>query len=188
MVLTAAPYVALAEDISVREEVCGPVKPVSAYTARAAGMKIELPAIRHVKVDGKTVARNEPSPWEDSANGAAMAVTDNAVVILVSETDCIDLTRSDVYVLDLDGKLRASSRLWTENHVDGFVREAGGLVFWSDWFCDSENKDLKPGKSHVYVLKDGARSFVREERSFNAVCNVLRNQRPLRFTPMTAIP
>jgi hypothetical protein len=138
------------ERISGREEVCGWVFPVESYHADIAGLSIALTANDRLLINGRVVAENPPLhvgnmplPWHDSANTARVARAGDRILVRTTRTDCIDGAASRIYVLNRQGALEASNRLWSEHWRDGFFRERDSIIYWSEWFCQA-NPSIRP--------------------------------------------
>ncbi|ESQ77610.1 hypothetical protein [Asticcacaulis sp. AC402] len=169
--MASLPAVSYADEMSDEEDMCGWSFPVSSYSAEIGGLSIELPAVAHLKVNGQTVSEKGSQPWGNSINTAKIARTKDEIVITTNQHDCVDWSSSYVYVLDPSGRLLAESEQWSEHEWDGFLREKEGLVFWSEWFCQPVNPNNKPGMSHVFILRNGEKAFVKEDRPYESLCS-----------------
>ncbi|MES1199539.1 MAG: hypothetical protein ABUS48_06130 [Pseudomonadota bacterium] len=179
-----------------RFDACGYTYPVSAYRADILGLRIQLPANNRLVVNGRTVfdenSRSEAQRaerWGDSANGASVGVTRDYVLVRTTQTDCVDVTVTWIFVLNRAGTLVASSRLWSEN--DAFSRfnsDPEGLTFSSSYYC-GEYSHAPAGEAYVFVLRTGARQFVRETRSRSAICDAdtERLANAVTFNPMEPV-
>lgn len=159
-----------------RQDACGFTYPVQAYRAEFAGLRIELTANDRLEINGRVVAEHgreegqAPRAWGDSANSARIAMTGDYILIQTLWTDCVDYASGRIYVIDRDGALRASSELWSMHDAwAGFSDTGAGLMYSSEWLC-GQYSGAPAGRAHVYVLRDGARAFVREERAVTEVC------------------
>jgi len=163
--------IASASQADEREEYCGWVYSVSAYRADIAGLSIELPKIGQIRVNkGPITSVDKPRLWGDSANYASVARAGDSILVMTYETDCVDLDRAWIHILNKDGTLRLSQQLWDAQYRSGFLHQKDRLIYWSEWFCDVSNSERKPKSSYVYILKDGAKAFVKEDRPTQELC------------------
>ncbi|WP_298330717.1 hypothetical protein [Asticcacaulis sp.] len=171
LLATVMGMIALASQADEREEYCGWVYPVSAYRADIAGLSIELPKIGQISVNkGPITSVDKPQSWEDSANYASVARAGDGILVMTYETDCVDFDRAWIHILNKDGTLRLSQQLWDAQYHSGFIRQRDRLLYWSEWFCDVSNSERKPKSSYVYILADGAKTFVKEDRPTQELC------------------
>jgi hypothetical protein len=170
-VLSLLAMPAAAQAPTEEDEYCGWSYPVDTYLASINGLDIRLTANDRLVVNGKVIAERDPQPWRNSVNTAQLAVAGDEVLILTNNTDCIDGSKSALYIVRKDGTLRVSTPLWSEHHRYGLVREGGGLIYWSDWFCDPSNKERKPRMAYVYSLAKDATEFVKEDRRADSLCS-----------------
>jgi hypothetical protein len=178
VLMLICPVAVHAADISEREESCGWAFPVAAYSAGIAGLSIELPAPGVLIVNGKKLVNEDTRPWGDSHNRAHIARIGKDILITANTTDCVDDSLTYVYILNSEGGLRTFSRQWAENVKSFYAREKDAIIFMSEYYCAEGNPERKPGQSYVYVLRDGASAFVREDRPSEALCTfAARRQR-----------
>lgn len=166
------PQAAFAQTVAIdgREEFCGWGFPVSAYVGEVGGLEIELPSPGHLIVNGQSLVEGDGMPWEDSHNVAYAGRVGDDIVIVTVVTDCLDYAQSLYFILDAVGRLRTHGELWTEHSEYAFVRIAGGIAYWSDWFCDPNNPDREFGRPYWMVLRDGEAAFVRDAGPPSNIC------------------
>ncbi len=178
-----------------RIDVCGYVYPVEGYSADIGKLHIELPANDRLIVNGRVLAQHTrydedstPRPWHDSANTAEIAVTQDYVLVRTMWTDCVDYSWSRIYVLNQSGSLVATNALWSMHDKSWFMVDTAELTFASDWFCGKDG-GAPAGRTYVYVLRKGSKTFRKEERDWKETCSDTASLRANRvfFTPMQPI-
>jgi hypothetical protein len=193
-VLAAAP--AFAQAVSDREDACGWTFEVDSYRSDIAGLDVVLSANDRLSVNGRLLGehnpiREEQPPlrWADSANSASVGRTNRYILVRTQRTDCIDRTASRIYVIGYAGDLLAESDLWSEHDEWArFNQDREGLTFSSAFYC-SQHSQAPAGRAYVFVLRDGAHEFIREERPWASVCEPTSERRvnAVYFSPMQPV-
>jgi len=174
--LAATPLDVVAQDAPYEENNiyygCGEPKPHNGYELTFGGETISLPRYIIIVRNGNTLYSDEKTKvWESSYNGARYAIVGDWLLILTSETDCIDLDYKRLFIIR-PGEPIIHQPVWTGNWKDGFFLEHGHLTYWSEWFCHPENKERTDNISYVYTFNDDAESFVQVKVENNMYCLV----------------
>lgn len=184
---------AFAQAVSDREDACGWTFEVDSYRSDIAGLDIDLSANDRLSVNGRLLAEHNPiregQPplrWADSANRASVGRTSRYILVRTQRTDCVDYALSRIYVLSHSGDLMAESDLWSEHDEWArFNQDRDGLTFSSAFYCGQHSR-APAGRAYVFVLRDGAHEFLREERPWASVCEPTSERRvnAVYFSPM----
>ncbi|MCW5724776.1 MAG: hypothetical protein KIS81_07440 [Maricaulaceae bacterium] len=195
----AATGAAAAQEGSLQQEIfleeCGYTYPVDGYRADIGGLDISLPANDRLVVNGEVLAERAPfgrdtppEPWVHSANTARVGFAGQYLIVRTLWTDCVDYASSHIYMLDRStGALWASGALPAVHHRYSLRLERDSLVFANEWYC-SPDGGAPAGSAFVYVLRNGAGAFEREERSWMAACgDAIWVQGQIYFAPMQPV-
>jgi len=160
---------------------CGKPKSIAGYNLKWLGAQISLPSYVTIKRNGAVLFSDpNPSRWKPPYTSARYAATGNALLILTLGDDCVDIQEKRLFIVQEDSRV-VHQPVWTSNWKDGFFLEDGVLTYWSEYFCQAEDKEKEAGKSYVYAFSKNKQSFERVDVDEAKYCGRPPTERFLRF-------
>ncbi len=166
---------------------CGKPKPVSAYVIPTPQGRLVLPARTVIERNGVSIHRDqEPQAWEEPYSYATAASALSMTLILVVNDDCVDIQVKELFIVLPSGRV-VKQRIWTSHWKDGFFISDGRLTYWSEWFCQTEDKEREEGKSYVHAFNPDSLTFERKSVPVEMYCGAKRQPRHIVFKSPSVI-
>ena len=166
---------------------CGRPKPISAYVIPTPQGRLVLPARTVIKRSGVPIHRDkEPQRWEEPYSYAKAASALSMTLILAVSDDCVDIQVKELFIVLPTGRV-VKQQVWTTHWKDGFFISEGRLTYWSEWFCQAEDREREEGKSYVQSFNPDSLTFERKPVPFEMYCGSKRQPRHIVFKSPTTI-
>jgi hypothetical protein len=166
---------------------CGKPHSIAGYEITFQGEKISLPGYVVIKRGDQTIYTDpKVVGWEPPYTSARYAVINQMLLVLTQSSDCIDQTQQELFIIR-KGENIVHQPVWTSNWDGGFFLDDGHLSYWSEWFCQPEDKTRKSGMSYIYRFSSNKEAFERIDVPEDKYCPNLAVSRFIIFRDIPEI-
>ncbi len=149
---------ALADNEDVFNGECGLSHKFNGFEFVYAGYNFSMPKSGLLIRESIKIHENKKlHDWWTLSSGAEVHKTEDYLIVRIWDTDCVDLSSSQIFVLSNKGQLLLEETERTQHWPSGYFYNRGYLAYWSEWFCYDSLQNSKP--AYIYQLNESKTAF-----------------------------
>jgi len=125
---------------------------VNSYKIDLNGQEIYIPKNLEVIFNDNLIFKSEElTDWVSPYNSIHLATINNILLILIVDEDCEDYLDRKLLIVSDNGEILAREDIWSGHWKDQFFFRNNNITYWSEWFCQENNKEASIDNAYVYT-------------------------------------